>query len=583
MMLARPLARCRRQPVPLSGIRRVGCRRFSSATSANSGPHNPVASSSPPNVLAGLTSELDRIAPRFDIEASQVQIIRTPSQFYETLKTKILNARHRIFLSTLYIGKTEHDLISTIRQALLNQPELKVSFLTDALRGTRETPNPSCASLLAPLVTEFGPDRVEIRMYHTPNLTGIRKRYIPRRINEGWGLQHMKLYGVDDEIILSGANLSTDYFTNRQDRYHVFSSKEVTFYFGQIHDAVSSLSFRVQPRPDEPAGYKLEWPESNAAPSPLEEPKAFVSAAGARVHPLIQPATATTKQSELLPPTSSSSSSSSPSSKTTDTIIYPLSQFTPLLNPDTSTEKPGLATVLRHLASSALANSSWTFTAGYFNITPEFKNLLLASNPARGTVVTASPWANGFYGSKGVSGMLPPAYTLLARRFLESVIRAERQKHPADKSNHIELKEWRLGTVGQPGGWTYHAKGLWITLPESDSERQQGTTAVSEPSEPKGVAEEQTPKEQPPSGSGPSISLIGSSNYTKRSYTLDLEANVLIVTTNPQLKQRLGEEEAWLQEHARAVDLDEFTRTERRVSWRVRVAMWIVTALGGAL
>lgn len=79
-----------------------------------------------------------------------------------------------------------------------------MSILTDALRGTREAPDPSCASLLAPLVTEFGSDRVEIRMYQTPNLTGLRKEYIPKRINEGWGLQHMKLYGIDDEIILSG-------------------------------------------------------------------------------------------------------------------------------------------------------------------------------------------------------------------------------------------------------------------------------------------------------------------------------------------------------------------------------------------
>ena len=83
-------------------------------------------------------------------------------------------------------------------------PELKLSILTDALRGTREAPDPSSASLLAPLVTEFGPERVEIRMYHTPNLTGLRKQYIPKRIYEGWGLQHMKLYGVDDEIIMSG-------------------------------------------------------------------------------------------------------------------------------------------------------------------------------------------------------------------------------------------------------------------------------------------------------------------------------------------------------------------------------------------
>lgn len=82
--------------------------------------------------------------------------------------------------------------------------QLQVSVLTDALRGTREAPKPSCASLLAPLIEEFGPERVEIRLYHTPNLTGLRKRLIPNRVNEGWGLQHMKLYGVDDEIIMSG-------------------------------------------------------------------------------------------------------------------------------------------------------------------------------------------------------------------------------------------------------------------------------------------------------------------------------------------------------------------------------------------
>lgn len=120
------------------------------------------------------------------------------------IQDKIRNAKRRIYLSTLYIGKAEHELIETLNKALRDNPELKVSILTDALRGTRETPNPSCASLLASLVAEHGPDRVDIRMFHTPNLTGLRKKWIPRRINEGWGLQHMKLYGFDDEIILSG-------------------------------------------------------------------------------------------------------------------------------------------------------------------------------------------------------------------------------------------------------------------------------------------------------------------------------------------------------------------------------------------
>jgi CDP-diacylglycerol--glycerol-3-phosphate 3-phosphatidyltransferase len=91
-----------------------------------------------------------------------------------------------------------------IREALKKNPELNVSILTDGLRGTRETPKQCCASLLAPLVEEFGEKRVELRIFHTPNLTGLRKQIVPRRINEGWGLQHMKLYGFDDEVIISG-------------------------------------------------------------------------------------------------------------------------------------------------------------------------------------------------------------------------------------------------------------------------------------------------------------------------------------------------------------------------------------------
>ncbi|KAL8721161.1 MAG: hypothetical protein Q9225_002086, partial [Loekoesia sp. 1 TL-2023] len=174
--------------------------------------------------VARATSQLDQIAPKIEIRADQIEVLEGPKEFYETLKQKIRAANNRIYISTLYIGKTQHELISTIHEALAKAPDLKVSILTDALRGTREDPEPSCASLLASLLTDF-PDQVEVRMYHTPNLTGLRKRFIPKRINEGWGLQHIKLYGIDNEVILSGANLSSDYFTNRQDRYHVFSSK----------------------------------------------------------------------------------------------------------------------------------------------------------------------------------------------------------------------------------------------------------------------------------------------------------------------------------------------------------------------
>ena len=397
--------------------------------------------------------------------------------------------------------------------------------MTDALRGTREAPDPSSASLLASLVRDFGTDRVEICMYHTPNLTGIRKAILPKRINEGWGLQHMKLYGMDDEIIMSGANLSDDYFTNRQDRYHVFKSKAITDYFANVYRTVANLSYRLVVDDTNASGFALTWPATNIQPEPLKDPKAYISAATKSLAPLLKPSTNTSVAEKG------------------DTTVYPVLQLTPLLKPDTSTELPALTGILRQLGTPEYTGSKWTFTAGYFNMTPEVRNLLLQSNAASGTVVAASPWANGFYGSKGVSGMLPPAYTYLARTFLEAVSR----KGCADQ---ITVKEWRKGTVNQPGGWTYHAKGIWVTLPKEDN---------------------------------PSICLIGSSNYTSRSYSLDIEANTLIVTRDPDLQRRLGEEEKWLQEHASPMTGDDYAKTDRRVGLHVRIAMWIVKAVGGAL
>lgn len=361
-------------------------------------------------------------------------------------------------------------------------------------------------------------------MYHTPNLTGMRKKYIPKRINEGWGLQHMKLYGVDDEIIMSGANLSTDYFTNRQDRYHLFSSKEITDHFSDIHHSVGSLSFLVKPS-NEPSGFTLEWPESNSAPSPLKNRDAFIKGATATLTPLL-----TRPQ---LPAASSFA----------DTRVYMLGQMTQIMKPDPATELPVITSLLKRLAAPEYKESSWTFTAGYFNPAPSLTKLLLGSASTNNVVITASPQANGFYKSPGVSGLLPDAYTLLARRFVHNV-------HHSGRGDAITLREWKNGEVGQPGGWTYHAKGLWVTMPGDKN---------------------------------PSMSIIGSSNYTKRSYSHDLEVGALIVTQNDGLKKRLGDEQTWLQEHTQAMTRDDFARNERRVGLKVRIAMWIVSAVGGAL
>ena len=488
--------------------------------------------------MMGLMSELDSIAPRIDIRADQIRVIDGPEEFYNYLTSMIRRAKRRIYLSTLYIGKTEHELISVIRDSLARTPDLKVSILTDALRGTRESPESSCASLVASLAAEF-PDRVEVRMYHTPNLTGLRKRLIPKRINEGWGLQHIKLYGVDDELILSGANLSNDYFTNRQDRYHVFSSRCVTDYFANIHNAVCSVSFVLKPA-DTPAKYTLDWPSSNPAPSPLEAPKAYIKATTSLLRPFTTPPT------------------SSPRPKT-DTSLYPL-----LVHPGTlNTELPSLQTLLR-----APTLRSYTFTAGYFNPHPLITTSLLSTR-AHGTILTASPLANGFYNSPGVSGLLPAAYSHLSLRFL----------HAAQKAKaRVSLREWRRGTVGQPGGWTYHAKGLWVTLLQPPA---MGSAVYHRPGD---TAPPRLPSEDAVSGDvGPCATVVGSSNYTKRSYGLDLEVGALVVSSDEGLRGRWKREEEMLAERSRAVGVEELSAEGRRAGWKVRGAMWIVKILGGAL
>lgn len=56
---------------------------------------------------------------------------------------------------------------------------------------------------------------IKVYLYHTPKLRGLLRLLLPERYNELIGIQHMKLYMFDDSIIISGANLSQDYFTNR--------------------------------------------------------------------------------------------------------------------------------------------------------------------------------------------------------------------------------------------------------------------------------------------------------------------------------------------------------------------------------
>lgn len=106
-------------------------------------------------------------------------------------------------MASLYLGTggLEQALAQEVSTALERKKELRCQLLLDHLRGTRGSPN-SC-SILQPIITRHHP-RASLSLYHTPNFRGLQKKLFPERFNEGMGLQHMKFFVIDNNVIITG-------------------------------------------------------------------------------------------------------------------------------------------------------------------------------------------------------------------------------------------------------------------------------------------------------------------------------------------------------------------------------------------
>ena len=74
----------------------------------------------------------------------------------------------------------------------------------------------------------------------------------------------------------------------------------------------------------------------------------------------------------------------------------------------------------------------------------------------------------------------------------------------------------------------------------------------------------------------PFATVIESSNYGPRSATRDMEANLLITTTNAELKQHLGDEVSKINQHTTKVDAATFVSPDRKVGLGVRFSAWVI-------
>ncbi|KIR81704.1 CDP-diacylglycerol-glycerol-3-phosphate 3-phosphatidyltransferase [Cryptococcus gattii EJB2] len=496
-----------------------------------------------------LSTSLSLNQPCFGARGDEVELLTGPEVFYSRLLDIIKGAKRRILISSLYIGAEEGELVEAIQAALTNNPQLRVVFILDYHRATRLASSsnlpPSTAHLLLPLVERFS-DRCEVWLFRSPKLKGLMEKIVPARYDEGWGTWHGKWYGADDEVIISGANLGRSYFTNRQDRYiHFRSNPSLLSYLSSLTRLFTQYSYLLHHSPPPHISPYNTVP----LPSPRNQDDSKLSTSPVSIHPrasLIWPSPSINPRKFSLHAlaTLTAFQNSWRASNTArsrrvdvDTWFWPVLQAGVL---GIKEEERAMAEVWKAVKESHEGEQDESrkvevdLTSGYFGLYKKYKQLIVES-PAAVRIIAASPKANGFYGSKGFSRLIPEGYTLLESRFHQDTVRAGRA-WDMEKGTGVRLKEW------ERKGWTYHSKGLWVSPPNSK----------------------------------PFLTFVGSSNLSTRSLTLDTELSMVMMTSSPTLRRALDTELKHLDEYATQVGEDTWKLEERQVSWLA----WLLVALG---
>jgi CDP-diacylglycerol---glycerol-3-phosphate 3-phosphatidyltransferase len=165
--------------------------------------------------------------PCFALKACHLEdnlVGAAPEEFHKRLVELIRNAKHRVSLASLYIGPAvDHSRELELLQALEAIPsEVDVKVLMDSNRGLRKVPIPGKTketTSAAEAVAEAIHFQANHQVYLCQVLPNPLDQILPNPLNEVAGVFHIKAYIIDDVLILSGANLSEEYFSDRHDRY----------------------------------------------------------------------------------------------------------------------------------------------------------------------------------------------------------------------------------------------------------------------------------------------------------------------------------------------------------------------------
>ena len=147
-------------------------------------------------------------------------------------------------------------------------------------------------------------------------------------------------------------------------------------------------------------------------------------------------------------------------------------------------------------------------------------------------ILTSSPRANGFYRAGRFKKYIPGMYRANELKVLQD-----------NKLGNVRIHEY------ERNGWTFHAKGAWLY--------------------------------ETPADVGPSMTIIGSSNYSYRSNRRDTELQLYLVSEGDDFKRRMHEECQHLFEGSRQMTVatvkndgvDKLTLTERVLNFLLKILL----------
>ncbi|KAG5486160.1 hypothetical protein LSCM1_07276 [Leishmania martiniquensis] len=451
--------------------------------------------------------------------------------------------------------------------------------------------------------------RVRLLLYENPSRWN--RLFAPfGRAKEALGVQHTKIFVFDERhTILTGANLSDDYFATRMDRYMIVEDNTlVARWFTRLVRTVSHVSRPVVCRKefseqfvggvDTPAGRTGNWsgvlgafspaasPTSRAAvaaqrnasseslPSPL--PRMKETACGA-VSPLVSRREGTPtlhRKSNLV--ILSNALGIDPSidpdafCACTNALLHDLAawarrlcaaskidwdRYDTFLFPTVQMGRAGVyhdSAIVQQLLRMSTAEDRVYMASPYLHMYAPFVDEVL-----RGTsyvdCITASVQTNGWSGHKGVAGYIPLFYLQLERAFYYLV-------KAYDCLRRVRIREFSVK------GLTFHAKGLWFVgrqcdaaaapLPSKDGE---GTSRQHDDSN--GADAAAADRHTIEAISAPYLVAYGSTNYGHRSVHKDVEAEAFLWTTSDALRETLRQELLFLLQQSVPVTEAQFVGT----------------------